>query len=237
MFLDAGHGGIDPGALGETRGGERISEAEETLPVELAAASLLRGMGFRVVVSRTRNSTVAKAGRGDIANGAMTEAFALRDVAARALCADLAKAAVLIGIYFDAGYSPANAGCLTAYDTARPFARANLALADLVQRVVISALNARGWKIPDIGVLVDSGLGSPTGSEPLAARYDHLLLLGPALPDYFSTPSEMPGVVVEPLFVTDPFEATIAASAAGQRVIADAIATAVSKDLAGRHSS
>ena len=60
VFLDAGHGGIDPGGVGTTESGRIITEAAETLRVELDATSLLRADGFRVVVSRTTNSTVVR---------------------------------------------------------------------------------------------------------------------------------------------------------------------------------
>jgi N-acetylmuramoyl-L-alanine amidase len=39
----------------------------------------------------------------------------------------------------------------------------------------------------------------------------------------------MPGALIEPLYVTDPFEASIAASSQGQHVIAGGIAKAVSQ--------
>jgi len=44
----------------------------------------------------------------------------------------------------------------------------------------------------------------------------------------------MPGVLIEPLFLTDPFEGSIAASTQGQNVIAGAIAQAVGQYLAGQ---
>ena len=124
---------------------------------------------------------------------------------------------------------------MTAYDAARPFWRQSLRLATLVQRDVLAAMDAQHWAIPDEGVLTDSGLGSavptaPGTGGPLAADarlYGHLLLLGPSMPGYFSTPSRMPGAVVEPLFITDPFEGSIAASTKGQGVIATGIAQAV----------
>jgi hypothetical protein len=86
-------------------------------------------------------------------------------------------------------------------------------------------------------VLADTGLGSLNGDPALgglageAAAYDHLLLIGPAMAGYFSTPSEMPGAVVEPLYITDPFEGSIAASVGGQQAIAEGIATAVEQFL------
>ena len=51
----------------------------------------------------------------------------------------------------------------------------------------------------------DVSLGGPALSE-AAAAYGHLLLLGPAMAGYFATPSQMPGALIEPLFITDPFE-------------------------------
>jgi len=69
-----------------------------------------------------------------------------------------------------------------------------------------------------------------------AARYGHVLLLGPAQAGYFSTPSTMPGALIEPLFVTDPFEGSLAASPTGQQVIAGGIAAAVTQELAPSRS-
>jgi N-acetylmuramoyl-L-alanine amidase len=37
----------------------------------------------------------------------------------------------------------------------------------------------------------------------------------------------MPGALIEPLFITDPFEGTIAASASGQETIARGLAQAI----------
>jgi N-acetylmuramoyl-L-alanine amidase len=233
VFLDAGHGGIDPGGVGTTEAGKTIDEAHETLPVELDAMALLRSMGFRVVVSRTRQSTVVRLSPALASGGLLTLQGSHDDVVARDVCANDAHASALVGIYFDAGSSPQNAGSLTAYDAARPFAAANLRLATLVQRDVLADMNAQGWDIPDDGVLPDTSLGSFVGDPSSggiageADAYDHLLLIGPAQAGYFSTPSQMPGAVIEPLYLTDPFEGSIADTTHGQRVIARGIARAI----------
>ncbi len=224
VFLDAGHGGPDPGSIGETQNGQRVQEAQLTLAVELDATALLRRHGFRVVVSRTRNTAVTRLTAADMSGGLLTAAGVHADVGARDVCANDAHANALVGIYFDAG-SAGNAGSVTGYDAVRPFAAENLRLAELVQSDVLAALNARGWRIPDDGVQTDTGLGSTTTSAGTA--YGHLLLLGPAKPGWFSTPSRMPGALIEPLYITDPFEATIAASRTGQEVIAAGLARAL----------
>jgi N-acetylmuramoyl-L-alanine amidase len=225
VFLDAGHGGIDPGAVGTTESGQRIDEADQTLPVELDAMAVLRRDGFEVVVSRTAATSVVRLSAGDVAEGVLTVPGAHDDVAARDVCANQAHANILIGIYFDAGSSPDNAGTVTGYDADRPFDADNLKLATLVQADVLAAMNAQGWAIPDEGVLPDGDLGSAITSQ--AVSYGHLLLLGPAQAGYLSTPSQMPGALIEPLFITDPFEGSIAASNTGQHVIATGLAQAV----------
>jgi N-acetylmuramoyl-L-alanine amidase len=237
VFLDAGHGGIDPGGVGSTEAGKTIYEADETLPVELDAMAILRAKGFRVVVSRTGDSTVLRLAPRDVSGGVLTLQGAHDDVAARDECANDADASVLVGIYFDSSDFSQDAGSLTAYDVDRPFSAENLRLANLLQHDVLAGMNARGWNIPDDGVLPDTDLGSYVGNPAAAgiageaAAYDHLMLIGPAMAGFFSTPSKMPGAVTEPLYVSDPFEGSIARSASGQMVIAQEISNAIEQFL------
>jgi N-acetylmuramoyl-L-alanine amidase len=236
VFLDAGHGGPDPGAVGVTQSGAAIAERELTLPTVLDAVPLLQAAGYRVVVSRTTNSSVAKLGPGDLNGQLLTAQGLFADTATRAACANLAGAAVLISLHFNAGSSASNAGMLTAYDDARSFGAQSLTLATLLQRDVLGALNAQGYGVPDDGVVTDDAVGAPALSA-TAQAYGHLLILGPADPGYFSTPSTMPGALIEPLFLTDPFEGSIADSRQGQQAIAGGILKAVNAFFGGASPS
>lgn len=225
VFIDAGHGGPDPGAVGVTEGGKPVHEAAETLRVALAALPLLRAAGYRVVLSRTATQEVARPAPGDLSGGLFTGQGVHRDLVARDACANIARADILIGVYFNASNYSSLGGSLTLFDAARPFWPANRRLARLVQRAVLARLNGKGRVVADDGVHADSGYGSSVTSADQA--YGHLLILGPAKAGYFSSPSLMPGALIEPLFITNPAEASLADSAAGQRAIARGLVTAV----------
>ncbi|MHB8244256.1 MAG: N-acetylmuramoyl-L-alanine amidase family protein [Acidimicrobiales bacterium] len=235
VFLDAGHGGVDPGAIGHTKSGKTIYESSETLPVEMDVMNLLRAKGFTVVVSRTRASTVLRLTPSDLAQNVLTLAGAHKELIARDVCANTAKANVLVGIYFDAGSSPSNAGCLTLYDPGRRFSASNLRLAQLLQSSTLAAMNKQGWAIPNGGARKDFKMGSNPGNpaqgglSAQGAAYGRLLVIGPAMAGYFNSPSQMPGAIIEPLFITDPFEASIANSSRGQHVMAEGIAAGIEK--------
>src|ERR1700750_1663650 len=47
VFLDAGHGGIDPGGTGSTKAGATVTEARVNLAIELDATAILRAQGYR----------------------------------------------------------------------------------------------------------------------------------------------------------------------------------------------
>ena len=230
VFLDPGHGGPDPGGFGSTENGTTIDERALTLPTALDAASMLRAAGYAVVMSRTTPGPVARLQPGDVSGTTYTLSGLHREVAARALCANLAKANVLVSIHFNVGTTSTQAGALTTYDAVRSFSARNLALANLVQEDVMASLHAhKSWQVPNDGVTTDDQVGNALTTA--GANYGHLLVLGPAKAGFQSTPSMMPGVLTEPLFLTDPFEGSLAASRAGQAAIGTGIARAIATFL------
>ncbi|MHB1854014.1 MAG: N-acetylmuramoyl-L-alanine amidase family protein [Acidimicrobiales bacterium] len=235
VFLDAGHGGPDPGAAGTTLSGATVLEKTVTLAVVDQTVPILRQEGFRIVVSRTTDSSVHLLEPGDMSGNILTVQGERADNAARARCADLARATALVSVHFNAGGDPRDAGCLSIYDPNRTFWSQSRSLASDLQDGLVQALNSQGWAIPDDGVVTDTSIGGPSPSV-TDAQYGHLIVIGPRSAGYLDNPSTMPGAVIEPLFLSDPFEASIAASTIGQRVMAQAIAYGISRYVASTGS-
>jgi len=223
VYIDAGHGGLDPGVVGTTASGRTVLEKDAALAVALRLAGLLRFDGYRVVMARTQDTTVLKLSAADSIYGAITASAEHRDLAARAACANAAGADVLVSIHFDGYSDPAVGGTETFYDAARPFAAANRLLATDLQAALVARLGAA-----DRGVWTDDQLAAPTltGS---GQSYNHLIELGPLSQGWVDNPSQMPGALVEPLFVTNPAEAQIASDPSGQLKIAEALEAGVLK--------
>lgn len=226
IFVDPGHGGVDSGTYGTTSTGDTVYEKQATLATGLDLLADLRAEGYRVVMSRIDDRLVVAAGAGDLSDGEMTLTGEHNDTSARIACANAAHADILIALHFDAFSDPTVGGSETIYDSARPFSDANLRLAELAQSDVLAQFHASGWQVPDRGVVDDSSVGTPAYTSE-AASYGHLLELGPAAPDWLNQPSAMPGILIEPLFLSRPSEADVAASALGQEAIARGLTQAV----------
>ncbi len=233
VFLDAGHGGPDPGALGHTSTGQQLEEKQLTLPVVLAAAQLLEANGYRVVVSRTVDTAVIPMTSADLDSGGETSAAKHADTIARITCANLAKAFVMVSVHFDADYSSSATGAMTFYDPGRTFGAQNLQIANLLQADIISALDVTGASVHDRGAQSSIGAGNSTSAQD--RTYGRLLLLGPAKTGYNDSPTTMPGALVEPLFITNHAEGDLAASQSGQTAIATGITNAINQFVAAQH--
>jgi peptidoglycan/xylan/chitin deacetylase (PgdA/CDA1 family)/N-acetylmuramoyl-L-alanine amidase len=226
VFLDPGHGGIDPGAAGVTAAGRPVVERQLTLAIALATLRLLRGDGFAVTVSRVSDTSVSRIGGAARRGGALTAAAHQRELRARIRCANALRAQLLLGIHFDSFPDRFVGGTETIYSPARSFAADSFRFARLVQHTLVARLRAAGWRVADRGIRSDAGQGRAALSA-WERHYGHLLELGPARPPRFRDPTRMPGVIVEPLFISDPAEASIAVSRRGQATISAALATAV----------
>ena len=196
----------------------QVLEKDVALAVATRLSDLLRGAGYRVVMARTQDTTVIKLSASDSVYGSLTASAEHRDLAARAACANAAGAAALVSIHFDAFADPTVGGTETFYDSARTFAPANQKLASDLQSALVAALGTS-----DRGVWTDDQLAAPTLTS-TGSSYNHLIELGPMSAGWVDAPSQMPGALVEPLFLTNPAEARVAADPSGQQAIAAALA-------------
>ena len=225
VFIDAGHGGPDPGVVGSVDG-RQVLEKDLTLAVSRRVTAMLTADGYRVVVSRVGDSAVARLADADVVSGALTADAVHRDLVARASCANAAGASALVSIHFDAFDDPSVGGTQTFYDPDRSFAPKSKALATSLQAALVGALNAL-----ERGVSTDDHLVAPA-LTPSGSVYGHFIELGPAAPGWVERPSQMPGALVEPLFLTNATEARYAASASGQERIASALRAGLETYLA-----
>ncbi len=227
VFVDPGHGGPDPGASANS-----VQEETAALAVGLELAKRLRSDGYRVVLSRVGDSSVAALPASAIGDSGITITGVHLENVARIACANAAAADMLVAIHFNAFDDPTVGGAETIYDDARPFGDRNLRLAKLVQAAVEASFSAKGWQVPDRGVQTDAAAGTPALSG-AGQAYGRLMELGPAQPGFVDHPSQMPGVVVEPLFLTRPAEAAVAADPTGQAAMAEGLRQGIEKFLTG----
>jgi len=236
-FIDPGHGGVDDGATGVTSDGRPVAEKTITLAIALQTAAMLEADGFRVALSRTDDS-LPDLQPGDLtAEGdALTPDGVLHDLQRRIDRANASGARVLLSIHLNSFDDPEVGGAETIYDASRPFADQNLQFAQLVQQHVVAALHQAGYPVEDRGVVNDSDLVGGESLGVLPASYHHLVLLGPELPGLVN-PSQMPGALSEPLFISNPKEATLATNPAIQQALARAYADAIEAFLRGAATS
>ena len=223
IFIDAGHGGPDPGVVGTTASGP-VREKDLTLAVSERLSTLLRDDGYRVVMSRTGDSFVAP---GAPAGGYLTPDDIRRDLLARVACANASRATILVSIHFNGSPDPKVGGSETFYDAVRPFAADNKRLATDLQQSISSVLGSA-----NLGVWPDSENVGPALSA-AGSAYGHLIVLGPPSPGYVDGPSQMPGALVEPLFLSNRDDVQIASSVAAQQRIAQALEAGIRGYLGG----
>jgi len=226
IFIDAGHGGLDPGVVGSS-GGKQVLEKDVTLAVATRLGALLRADGYAVVMARTQDSSVTRLAASDSITGALTDSAEHRDLVTRAACANAGNASVLVSIHFDGFSDTTVGGTETFYDAARPFAATSKRLAADLQAALVAGLGTS-----DRGVWTDDQLAAPALTSS-GDSYGHLIELGPASAGWVDDPSQMPGALVEPLFITNPTEAQIASDPAGQERIAQAMEAALIKFFNG----
>ncbi|MDA8221055.1 MULTISPECIES: N-acetylmuramoyl-L-alanine amidase [Desulfosporosinus] len=133
IVVDPGHGGPDPGASGASG----TYEKNNTLPVGLNLAALLRSAGAHVVLTRSTDVSPAE--------GAYSERA---DLEARTKIANDLNADLFVSLHNDSFSNPAASGTTTYYSSLNPVADQSLSLAQNIQGELIKSigLTNRGVK-------------------------------------------------------------------------------------------
>jgi N-acetylmuramoyl-L-alanine amidase len=185
VFLEAGHGG--PNYVGAYGAG--LAEKDVTLDVTLRLAPMLTAAGYNVVLARDGDYTLTSF-------PADTWENRRDEIQARVDVANAAKTDILVSLHFNGGPSYMQ-GLEVYYNPDRSFGTANLMLAQTVRHGILTSLYTAGYAVPDRGIKNDAMVGGCPCNP-------HSWILGT---NNGFRPSMMPGIIAEPMFLSNPFEA------------------------------
>ncbi|MBC7234734.1 MAG: N-acetylmuramoyl-L-alanine amidase [Chloroflexi bacterium] len=225
IAIDAGHGGVDLGAVHlDDAGRLDLTESEVNLAIALELQTLLLERGYRVYMVRDGDYSLNEEEGRDVNDNGLVDF--VDEAQARVDAVNKAGVDLLLSIHQNAFYrrdgSPAEdvGGTVTYYCADRPFSADSLRFAEQVQEKLVAALRELGHDVHDRGVQDDLVLQVP--GEPGS----HLILLGPQT-ERIVRPSEMPGVLSETLFITHRGEVALLKDGRALRRLALAYAEAI----------
>lgn len=192
VCIDPGHGGEDLGNVLLAPDGEIVlQEKDFTLEHSVLLAERLREQGYEVVLTRDTDTEVNPANEDVNGDGVVAEpggpalTTQLDDLQARVNICNLASADLLVSVHYNGAVNVFLQGYEVWYNGDRPFSGRSETFATLMHEALGSAYAEAGYDANDRGI----GLA------------DHVVT-GPARPDEL-IPSEMPGAVIEGLFLSN----------------------------------
>lgn len=194
ITLDPGHGGDQIGTAYTFSDGTVLQEKSLDLEVALMLRQLLEQAGLAVTLTRTTDTAVNALQQDLNGDGRVGLADELQ---ARIDTANAAGSDLFVSICFNGSSDPSIDGTETFWNPDRPFSNQNKQLAAQVDRSVVADLSAAGYPTRDRGANTDTSL----------LNGDSFFLLGPRSA-IIARPSQMPAVIGEPLFLTNPSDAT-----------------------------
>lgn len=215
VCIDPGHGGADLGNVRVENGQIVLREKDFTLKHSLALGERLQQMGYSVVFTRTTDAEANPTnldvnGDGEIAApGGEAKSDQLDDLQARVLICNQSGADVLVSVHYNGAENEYLEGYEVWYNDEREFSDRNADLATLAHAELARAYAAAGYEANDRGIGVEAHA-----------------VTGPARPGKL-VPSEMPGVVVEGLFLSNAEDAAFIQTPQADEAIVSAYATAI----------
>lgn len=244
VVVDPGHGGDEVGASANG-----IVESDSNLDMGRRVERLLTRAGYRVLLTRSNTGRAVDGLDGP----GQPQGFSAqrRDLQARIDLANAAGAALFISLHSNGLSDPSADGVETYYNAVRPFATQSRLLAQSIQRNVVEEMARSGYRVRDRGTLDDSCLRAFQGvCFPLfvlgpsrETPRDEVLRRGgdPAALGFsagqaaiVSRATQMPGALVELLFVSNAEDARLLAADESREALARGVVLGISRFLAGQ---
>ncbi len=233
VCIDAGHGGWDPGFTREANSrAPAIQESDINLAMAWMLKERLEREGIGVVMTRPSGLAVNVFnedinGDGQTLQDSQT-AGDRDELQARINICNEAGADLLISLHLNGFDDDAARGYEVLYTRApfRPFGDRSADLANFVYRAINAAYDSAGFDTQPRGAIADDELDAVLHAGGVER---HLVILGPGIQnaDYTIEPSEMPGVVIEPVFVSNDDDAAFIARTENQQLLVDAYARGI----------
>lgn len=191
VCIDPGHGGEDLGNVLVRDGEIVLQEKDFVLEHSLLLAERLREQGYEVVLTRETDTEVNPSNEDVNGDGVVAEpggpalTTQLDDLQARVNICNLASADLLVSVHYNGAENVFLQGYEVWYNEDRPFSERSQTFATLMHQALADAYAEAGYEANDRGI----GLA------------DHVVT-GPARPGEL-IPSEMPGAVIEGLFLSN----------------------------------
>jgi N-acetylmuramoyl-L-alanine amidase len=223
VAISAGHGGPDNiGAVHHNAAGQvDLVEKDLNLDIALRLDKLLRAAGDRTVLIRDGDYSLAQTVPGDFTESVRRESQARTDKA------NAAGADILLLIHSNGSEDAKQSGTEVYYNPDRSFGEKNKMLATYTYQSIIESLRSIGYETHARGIMNDTSIGQRFGVQ-------HTFTLGES--EGFRA-SQMPGIIMESLFVTNDREAELLQRDDVRNAIAQGYKGSVDRYFAWRESS
>jgi N-acetylmuramoyl-L-alanine amidase len=196
VAISAGHGGPhNVGAVHKDASGNAdLVEKDLTLDVARRLNAVLQQRGYRTVMIRDGDYSLSNNDTGEL-----TTASVRAESLARADVANGANADIVLALHFNGSEDASQSGTEIYYNPDRSFGQQNARLAMSVYDALLSGIRGLGYAVHPRGIMNDAPIGERYGQA-------HTFLLGDALGAHTTT---MPGLICEPLFLTNEGDAEL----------------------------
>jgi N-acetylmuramoyl-L-alanine amidase len=242
VVLDPGHGGPEIGAANHG-----VVEKESNLDMALRVEQHLRDAGVDVVLTRREDARVAELPASD---GGVTFGETRVDLQARVDMANDVDADLFVSIHSNGSTDQSLRGIEVYYDPNREFSAENQRLAEDALAGVVGSLATAGYQVLDRGTVESSCirfrngrcfplfvLGPPreyTREQLVARGVDPSILIPDGRDSVATRSTEMPGILVELLFISNAADAAILNDPVARDAMARGLSDAIVATLAER---